>query len=134
MWLWDCHRARNQSSLLTISNNHFIILETRVLSPIISHPSQTFLLNESCIGIMGGRKRHSLYFTGFQGNKLIHYDPHTCPDRPQDGKRVLYRGLFVESNIYYNSKRNKYEIELHDITSICRMQSFKTNEISSLFP
>lgn len=41
-------------------------------------PIQTFLLSHLCIGIMGGRKRHSLYFTGFQGNKLIHYDPHTC--------------------------------------------------------
>lgn len=39
---------------------------------------QEFLMSPMCVGIMGGRKRHSLYFTGFQGNKLIHYDPHTC--------------------------------------------------------
>jgi len=39
---------------------------------------QTFLASPICIGIMGGRKRHSLYFCGFQGKKLIHYDPHHC--------------------------------------------------------
>lgn len=52
---------------------------------------QRVLANAQCVGILGGKPRHSLYFIGFQGSEMVGLDPHACraADDPTDKECTL---------------------------------------------
>lgn len=55
-------------------------LGTERLNQIYGDCLRAMLSLDYCIGIIGGRPKHSLYFVGYQEDKLINLDPHYCQD------------------------------------------------------
>lgn len=68
-------------------------LGTERLNQIYGDCLKAMLSLDYCIGIIGGRPKHSLYFVGYQEDKLINLDPHYC----QDTVNVLDDGFDVTS-------------------------------------
>jgi len=68
-------------------------LGAEVLNPIYASCLKALFTLENCLGIIGGKPKHSLYFVGFQDEDLIHLDPH----RLQDTVDTLQHNFSTES-------------------------------------
>ncbi|XP_050713905.1 cysteine protease ATG4D-like isoform X2 [Eriocheir sinensis] len=70
------------------------------LNPIYAPCIYSLFTHDLCVGIIGGRPKHSLYFVGFQEESLIHLDPHLCQDAV-----AVTQAVFSPSSYHCSSPR-----------------------------
>jgi len=122
-------------------------LGSETFNPIYSSCVKNLLTLESCIGIIGGKPKHSLYFIGFQDEDLIHLDPHRLQDNVETFRHNFNTETFHSKNPrkiqlkkmdpsccigFYLRTRAEYESWCDSITSVVTPP--KINGIRNEYP
>ncbi len=50
------------------------------IDPVYVPTLLRLLRDPACVGLVGGRPRHSVYIAGAQADRLIYMDPHFCQE------------------------------------------------------
>eukprot|EP00037_Helgoeca_nana_P019140 m.185652 g.185652 ORF g.185652 m.185652 type:complete len:417 (-) comp24740_c0_seq5:2460-3710(-) len=85
----DCLVSRREVAAATRSRDDgptrpiFIMIPLRLgvnnkLNKVYIAGLQDLFSHRECVGVVGGKPRHSMYFVGFQGDEMIALDPHQC--------------------------------------------------------
>lgn len=72
-------------------------LGSESLNPIYIPCVKSLLALDHCVGIIGGKPKHSVYFVGFQDNKLVHLDPHYCQMATEPSRDKNYRDFDIKT-------------------------------------
>uniref|UniRef100_A0A0K0CZ27 Cysteine protease n=1 Tax=Angiostrongylus cantonensis TaxID=6313 RepID=A0A0K0CZ27_ANGCA len=86
---------------------------------------EEFFKLDSCVGIIGGRPNHALYFIGIAGDRLIYLDPHYC--RPSvlkkygDGKFLEDFDSLEEEGVPQSVPTDGVNNHLDDTSFHCKM-------------
>ncbi|CAI2293656.1 unnamed protein product [Caenorhabditis sp. 36 PRJEB53466] len=59
------------------------------INPCYLPAIQEFFKLPQCVGIIGGRPNHALYFVGISGTKLFYLDPHYCRPKTESTAKVF---------------------------------------------
>lgn len=54
------------------------------LQPVYLQGIREILRHDKCVGILGGKVNHALYFAGYEGSSLLGLDPHTTFPAPAE--------------------------------------------------
>jgi len=84
VWCMEKESGNTKHTLEALWKSLIILIPVRLgsdeLNPIYNSCFKNILSLDTCIGIIGGKPKHSLYFVGFQDDQLIHLDPHRLQD------------------------------------------------------